>query len=306
LSGVVAGIDLGGTGSRFVVYGREGVIGSTTVATAALGAGEWEQRLSRLGDTLLALVPAGSALLGVGVGASGPVDRATGVIHNHETLPMFSGFPLVSALQERLAVAVTIDNDAVTAAIAEQLVGAGRGARHMLMVTLGTGIGAAFLVDGAPFRGPRGEHPEAGHIPIITGAGRCYCGAEGCWEQVASRSALQAMLRPHLPPDTEDRDILTSAAACVAEPLIQDVFARYGQLVGRGLSVLHSLYRPEVTVLGGSAADYFPMFVDGMQQALTRHAEFAVETAIRRADLGDHAGAIGAAVIARDALRNGW
>jgi glucokinase len=114
------------------------------------------------------------------------------------------------------------------------------------------------------------------------------------------------MLRPHLPPDTEDRDILTSAAACVAEPLIQDVFARYGQLVGRGLSVLHSLYRPEVTVLGGSAADYFPMFVDGMQQALTRHAEFAVETAIRRADLGDHAGAIGAAVIARDALRNGW
>jgi len=301
LSGVVAGIDLGGTGSRFVVYGREGVIAFTAVATAVLGAGDLEQRLSRLVDTLRDLVPAGRALLGAGIGASGPVDRATGVIHNHETLPMFSGFPLAAALQERLAAAVTIDNDAVTAAIAEQRLGAGQGARHMLMVTLGTGVGAAFLVDGAPFRGPHGEHPEAGHIPIITSVGRCYCGGEGCWEQVASRSALQAMLRPHLPPDTEDRDILTRAAA-VADQSIQDVFTRYGQLVGRGLSVLHSLYRPEVTILGGSAADYLPMFIDGMRHDLTRHPEFAIETAIRRAALGDNAGAIGAAVIARDAL----
>jgi len=302
MSGVVAGIDLGGTGSRFVAYGRDGVIGSTAVATAALGAGDLEQRLARLVDTLRSLVPAGRALLAVGIGASGPVDRATGVIHNHETLPMFSGFPLVAELQKRLAVDVMIDNDAVTAAIAEQRLGAGRGARHMLMVTFGTGIGAAFLDNGAPFRAPGGEHPEAGHIPIITGAGRCYCGGEGCWEQVASRSALQAMLQPHLPPDTEHRDVLASAAAAVDDPLIQNVFERYGRLVGRGLSVLHSLYRPDVTILGGSAADYLPMFMDGMQQAMARQPEFAVKTAIRTAVLGDNAGAIGAALIVHESL----
>jgi glucokinase len=305
LSGVVAGIDLGGTGSRFIVYGQDGVIASTAVATAALGAGDLEQRLARLVDTLRSLVPAGRALLAVGIGASGPVDRATGVIHNYETLPMFSGCPLVAALQKRLPVDVIIDNDAVTAAIAEQRLGGGRDARHMLMVTLGTGIGAAFVVDGAAFRGPCGEHPEAGHIPIIIGAGQCYCGAEGCWEQVASRSALQAMLRPFLPPDTDDRDILSTAAAVGGDPLIQEVFAHYGQLVGRGLSVLHSLYRPEVTILGGSAADYLPMFMEGMQEAMKRHAEFAVETAIRKTALGDNAGAIGAALIARDALLGG-
>jgi len=302
MSGVVAGIDLGGTGSRFVVSGRDGVIASTAMATAALGAGGQEQRLSRLVDTVRGLVPAGRALLAVGIGASGPVDLATGVIHNHETLPMFSEFPLVAALQKRFAVDVVIENDAVTAAIAEQRLGAGHDARHMLMVTLGTGIGAAFLVDGAPFRGPRGEHPEAGHIPIITGVDRCYCGAEGCWEQVASRSALQAMLRTHLPPTTEDRDILATAAASVADPSIRDVFARYGQLVGRGLSVLHSLYRPEVTILGGSAADYLPLIMVGILKAMTRNAEFAVETAIRRTALADNAGAIGAALIARESL----
>ena len=202
MSGVVAGIDLGGTGSRFVIYGRDGVIASAAMATAELGSGNQEQRLSRLADTVFGLAPPGSALLGIGIGASGPVNRAAGVIHNHETLPTFSGFPLVAALQKRCAVDVIVENDAVTAAIAEHRLGAGRDARHMLMVTLGTGIGAAFLMDGSPFRGPRGEHPEAGHIPIITGLGRCYCGAKGCWEQVASRSALQAMLRPHLPPES--------------------------------------------------------------------------------------------------------
>ncbi len=298
MSGVVAGIDLGGTGSRLVVYGRDGVTASTAMATAALGAGGEAQRLARLADVVRGLVPAGRALLGVGIGASGPVDRAAGVIHNQETLPKFSGFPLVAALQKRLAVDVIIENDAVTAAIAEQRLGAGQDARHMLMVTLGTGIGAAFLVNGAPFRGRRGEHPEAGHIPINTGGASCYCGANGCWEQVASRSALQAMLRPHLPADTKDRDVLASAAASIADPLIRNVFEKYGQLVGRGLSVLHSLYRPEVTILGGSAADYFPLFMNGLQQALTRHTAFAVDTVVRRAVLGDNAGAIGAAVIA--------
>jgi glucokinase len=306
MSGVIAGIDLGGTGSRFVVYGRDGIIASTAVATAALGAGSLERRLSRLVDTLRGLVPAGRNLLAAGIGASGPVDRAAGVIHNQETLPMFSGFPLVAALRNRMAVNVIIDNDAVTAAIAEQRLGAGQGAGHMLMVTLGTGIGAAFLVDGSPFRGPCGKHPEAGHIPIVAGVGRCYCGAEGCWEQVASRSALQAMLRPHVPLATEDRDVLASAAAAADDPLIQDVFASYGRLVGRGLAVLHSLYRPDVTILGGSAADYLPMFINGMQQAMARQPDFAVKTAIRTAALGDNAGAIGAALIGHETLQGGW
>jgi len=112
------------------------------MATTVLGAGDEAQGLLRLVDTVGDLVPAGRALLAVGIGASGPVDRAAGVIHNRETLPMFSGFPLVAALQKRLAIDVIIENDAVTATIAEQRLGAGQDARHMLMVTLGTGIGA--------------------------------------------------------------------------------------------------------------------------------------------------------------------
>jgi glucokinase len=212
---VIGGVDLGGTGSRFVIQGPRGVIASATMATAELGAGETTARLDRLCKTIRGLLPHDTELISVGIGATGPVDRATGTVHNRDTLPWFSDLPLAASLQARLGIPVYIDNDAVVAAVAECTSGAGENSSRMLVVTLGTGIGAAFLLDGKPFRGPNGTHPEAGHIPILHGSGRCYCGASGCWELFASRSALQAMLRPHISETVPDNEIIPRAAALV-------------------------------------------------------------------------------------------
>jgi glucokinase len=300
VSKVFAGIDLGGTGTRLVSYGPEGILASRTLPTKELGAGSPEARLTRLAAAIRALVPEGEVLGGLGIGATGPVDRSEGVVHNLDTLPAFSKIPLVAGLRRRLGVPVVIDNDAVVAAIAEQRIGAGNGSARMLMVTLGTGIGVAFLVDGVPFRGPNGAHPEAGHIPIVSGVGHCYCGADGCWEQVASRSALQAMLRPHLPPNLHGKDLLPYAAAKRSDPHIREAFDTYGALVGRGLSILHTLYMPQVTILGGTAANYFDLFQGGLIQAMARTPQFAVESSVRTNSLGDEAGAIGAALIANN------
>lgn len=303
MSLVFAGVDLGGTGSRFVVRGPQGILASSVLKTSELGAGDLETRLKRLVGTIRDLVPRGDTLAGVGIGATGPVDRATGVIHNVDTLPRFSGTGLVAELERRLKIPVIIDNDAVVAAVAEHRLGAGEGASRMLMVTLGTGIGAAFLVNGEPFRGPNGMHPETGHIPIVSGIGRCYCGADGCWEQVASRSALQAMLRQHLPSDVPGKDVIPLAAASVDQnPFIRDAFETYGSLVGRGLSILHAHYMPRVTVLGGSAAAYLHLFEEKLHRAMERTPAFAVRSAIHVAALGDEAGAVGAALIAQDLL----
>jgi glucokinase len=300
---VIGGVDLGGTGSRFVIQGPHGVIASATVATAELGAGNAGARLDRLAETVRGLLPHDTRLMAVGIGATGPVDRNTGIVHNRDTLPWFSYLPLTAGLRERLGIPVFIDNDAVAAAVAEFGTGAGNGASRMLMVTLGTGIGAAFLVDGEPFRGPNGSHPEAGHIPISQGMGRCYCGAIGCWELLASRSALQAMLRPHLDGVVADSEIIPRAAALALESEeIRNAFERYGRNVGRGLSILHTLYIPRVTVLGGSAAHYLPLFVEEMHQELGRSKGFEVASDIRIATLGDSGGAIGAVLIARDLL----
>jgi glucokinase len=298
---VVAGVDLGGTGSRFIIQGPGGILRSLAMGTGVLGAGGIETRLDRFSMTIRDLLPADTRLIAVGIGATGPVDRDRGVVLNPDTLPWFSELPLTAGIQNRLGVPVIIDNDAVTAAIGEFRSGAGEGASRLLMVTLGTGIGAAFLLDGKPFRGPDGTHPEAGHIPILTGTSRCYCGINGCWESFASRSALQAMLRPHVPSALADSEILPQAAKLAHESeLIKSAFHQYGRYLGRGLSILHTVYGPHMTVLGGSASQYLPLFVKEVYSELGRTTGFGVASKVRVAALGDNAGAIGAAFLARD------
>jgi glucokinase len=298
---VVAGIDLGGTGSRFVIQGAAGLLAATTLQTAELGAGDAAARVARLGDLLEGLVPTGTRLAAIGIGATGPVDIATGIINNHDTLPWFSEFPLTAVLATRFGLPVVIDNDAVVAAVAEWRLGAGAGVERMLMVTLGTGIGVAFLTAGRPFRGPGGVHPEAGHIPILPGRARCYCGADGCWEQLASRGALQATLRPLLQ-DTPGPLLIQEAGRRAGDdPAIARLLAEYGNYFGRGLSVLHSLYRPEVTVIGGSVAPLLPILRPAVEATLARTPAFAVPHELRSACLDDNAGAVGAALMAAEA-----
>jgi glucokinase len=299
---VFAGIDLGGTGSRFVICGAGVICASQVWSTAELGAGDDTAKITRIAATLRALMAADTELAGIGIGATGPVDRVSGVVHNRDTLPWFSDMPLASMVEARCGVPVTIDNDAVVAAFAEYEAGAGRRAERMLMVTLGTGIGVALLKQGHPFRGPRGAHPEVGHIPILEGAGRCYCGADGCWEQLASRRALQAMLRPHLGAEIPGADLIGEAAVLAeSDPAIAGCFSRYGRNLGRGLSVLHTLYMPEVTVIGGSVAPFLQLFLEDLRNALVRAPGFAVDVELRIASLGDASGALGAALMAGQA-----
>lgn len=298
---VVAGIDIGGTGSRFVVYGRDGVVAQCSALTRDLAMGDRMAKLSRLVNTVVELLPSGAKLQGLGIGASGPVDRSRGVVNNPDTLPGFSGFRLVASLQRRLGVPVSIDNDAMVAAIAEQRIGAGSKASRLLLVTLGTGVGVALVVDGRPFRGLHGAHPEASHIPINGSSDRCYCGLNGCWEILASRTGLQRLLKPLIPRSVAERETVGHAAKLVHQKRIRQAFFDYGVLVGQGLSILKTLYVPDVIVLGGSAADQFGLFMPGLRSVLPRPTGAGGKTIIKVSALGDMAGAIGAAILAREA-----
>jgi len=297
---IYAGIDLGGTGSRFITYGSAGVLSQITVPTADISSGSRDARLARLSETVSRLVPPGARLMGLGIGASGPVDRARGVINNPETLPGFSGIRLIAGLERQLGVPVTIDNDAMVAAIAEQRIGAGRKASRLLTITLGTGIGVALVVDGQPFRGLHGAHPEAGHIPIVSDAKRCYCGIQGCWEQLASRFALQGMLLPFMPVAIPESRILDHAARNARRSAICKAFFDYGALLGRGLSTLLALYMPDLTVLGGSASKHYSLFATGLHSSLSQAGKLQVKARIVVTTLGDSAGAIGAAILAKE------
>lgn len=295
---VVAGLDIGGTATRIVIRRDGDCLDTLSVPTAVFDEGTVDERVDRLARLVRERLPEGVSLAAVGIGASGPVDVEQGLIRNAYTLPALSGFPITAALERRLGCPVLIESDAVVAAIAEHRLGAGSQAARMLMVTLGTGIGVAMLVDGQPFRGGGGAHPEGGHIPIGNGTVRCYCGIRGCWEQQASRTALQAQLQPLMPPGTIADQVLTEAAsAAKSNRAIRNVFRAYGRLVGRGLATLHTLYMPNVTVLGGSASAHIALFGTGFEQELQRTPDFDTSTAVRIAVLGE-AGAIGAALLA--------
>ena len=291
------GVDLGGTGSRVIGMVDDQVVSAVDVPTAELGAGAEDERIERLARLIEGVVPEGSELAAVGIGASGPVDVEAGVIHNQATLPWFTGFPVADRLRDRLGVPVGIDNDAVAAAFGEHAAGAGQRSDRLLMVTLGTGVGVAMLVDGRPVRGADGAHPEGGHLPITSDPERCYCGLTGCFEQAASRTTLQQRLSEAMGGLTADRGLIAAGMARAADDeRVRAVFRDYAVAVGRGLAALHTLWQPRVTVLGGSAAVCLPLIREDVLRQLDRSEDYRVDVELRSATLGDNAGAVGAAL----------
>lgn len=285
---VTVGIDLGGTGLRVVALTLDGtVVRDESVPTPGASAStisavqQLVESIRRVG---------GPDVLGVGIGASGPVD-ASGIIRNDDTLPAFSHVDLPQVIRAECGVRCVIDNDATTAAVGENHYGAGSHAESLLMVTLGTGIGVAVLTAGQPFRAGDGSHPEAGHLPVPGPAASCYCGLEVCWEQLASRTALDQL--------TGGQPMEWAARAETGDTLAATTFRSYGQRVGLGLGALLTIFRPDRVVLGGGAARFLPQFESGLRQSLARNGEFAWDPPIVMAELGALSGAIGAAVLAR-------
>lgn len=229
-------------------------------------------------------------IAGIGIGASGPVD-ADGIIRNPESLPALSDIPFRTALEDEFDTACVVDNDAVTAALAEAHQVHGRSRNGLLMVTLGTGVGVALIRNGRPYRGADGIHPEGGHITIAGPPAPCYCGRATCLEQLASRSSLQASALAVT--GSED---LAALAASVREgkTAAADVFAEYGTYVGNGLVELCTQHRPASVVLGGSASRYLEFFHSPLMARLMalRDAPVPDVFASRLDDLG---GAVGAA-----------
>ena len=285
---VTVGVDLGGTGTRIVALGNDGVVLRHITMPTATGIPPTQA----IADLAHAIITATAELeiQGIGIGATGPVD-ARGVIRNPETLPAFSNVEITSILSDRLGAPCVIDNNAVTAAIGEHAYGAGRGSAGLLVITLGTGVGVAALIRGQPVRGADGCHPEAGHIAVSGPPAPCYCGLPTCWEQLASRTALHQLAAGEI------HELAGKARG--GDTAASQVFDTYGERVGAGLTTLLTIFRPDRVILGGSAAQYADLFEHGLHQSLNRAARYTRTPALATAELGNLAGAIGAAVIGR-------
>ena len=300
------GIDLGGTGTRLVALDGFGdTVAQLVVPTPADLPGD--AAVAFLAERVGSL--AGPAVVrSLGIGASGPID-AEGVIRNPDTLPAFTGIDLAGPLGAAFAAPVAVDNDAVTAAIGEAAVGAGRPFRSVLMLTLGTGVGVAALVDGEPVRGADGVHPEAGHLSLSGRDAPCYCGRTACLEQVGSRSALQRSASALLSrPSGGPQDIVAVYDRALAgDEAATALFDDYGSGIGDGLLDLLTVHRSACVILGGSAATYYPAFGAALRARLSAVTTYAAAPPMRVSELGDLGGALGAAILgSRRPDRSSW
>jgi len=239
---------------------------------------------------------------GIGVGCAGPVDPVRGTIDNPFTLAGFVGGNIVAALEDAFSCKVVLENDADTALLGECWAGAGRGFDPVVMLTFGTGIGGAALVSGRLVRGVADAHPEIGHVAVDPSGPRCYCGTNGCFESLASGTALNAAAAAHGVGDA--RQLLARAASGDERAL--SLRERALQATGRAAwTVLHALL-PERIVLGGGMMDeHYEPFAEAVRSSIAAAVMPPRRVSVAHAELGNRAGLVGAAstVFARVGLR---
>jgi glucokinase len=246
--------------------------------------------------------------LAIGIGATGPIDRARGAIQNPYTLPTWEDVDIVSMLSARFGVPATLENDADAAALGESWAGAGRDVERLIMVTLGTGVGFAFILNGAIYRGMGGVHPEGGHIILDPSGPECYCGARGCWESLCSGTAIGAYAREQaaksptlmleLAGSLETIDGGTVArAARQGDGLALEVIERTATYNAYGLLNLITLFVPERIIFTGGAARSFDLMEARIRETLERCSLMvpAKDVQLGMASLGQQAGMFGAA-----------
>jgi glucokinase len=246
---VAAAIDVGGTKIAIGLVNAQGRILAQDETPTAPEQG-YQAALARTVAVLHRLLEeSGLSVDGIGIGSTGPIDPDTGIYGVVGTLPGWEGSPLAADLEREFGLSVAVENDADAAALGEAAWGAGRGSRSLLYVTISTGIGVGILLDGKLYRGAEGAHPEIGHHVIDWSGPLCYCGANGCWETLASGPALEAWMSAQRVGALSASEICELARQ--GDALALEAVQREALYIGLGLANLVTMYCPQTIVVGG-------------------------------------------------------
>jgi glucokinase len=289
---LAAGIDVGGTKCLGVVIDVDADISSERDIIREVRYPT--PHASQLVDTLTKLANELGEVEMVSVGVPGLI-TLDGVMRASPNIPGSIDVAVKSELTARLGRPIWVDNDGNASALAEWRYGAGRGARNMWMVTLGTGIGGGHVVNGAVQRGVNGFAGEIGHMVVNPDGPRCTCGRKGCWEVYASGRGLR-MLASGEPGESVIERARQGDADAVA---VLEAFARW---VAIGISNLTNASDPDVIVIGGGVSEDADIIMPMLQRWFVEtlySPEQRQHPELRVARLGEHAGAIGAALLAQ-------
>lgn len=306
----VVGVDLGGTQLRAVLIDREGELLAyqRTDTAAERGPTAVIAQIEQLITMVTAQVDR-QDVVGIGVGTPGPLDPFDGIVLEAPNLAGWINVPLKALLQERTGLPVTVGNDANAAGLGEWRFGSGRGCQDFVYVTISTGIGGGVIAQGNLLLGRKGMAGEVGHMTIQTDGPLCGCGNFGCWEVVASGTALAraaqgALERGHqslikeIAGGSPVEGWHIAAAAEHGDSLAQTLMRREGELIGAGVVNLLHLYSPERIALGGGVTKSIAQWEPYMRQVVEERAMVPYRSAIiNLVRLGDNVGVIGAAAL---------
>lgn len=310
------GVDLGGTNLRAAAISESGEILEKISGKTDLSGGR-DAVLDDIAGRILELRErlAAEELAGVGIGVPGFIRMAEGVIVGSNNLPELEGVPVRDEIERRLGSAVILENDANAAALGEKWMGAGRDVEDLVLLTLGTGIGGGIILDGRVYRGAHGFAAEVGHWQFDPLGPRCACGETGHWEAMASGTALGGMARDAVARG-EAPSVLARAggdasavtgehvgqAALDGAPDALALLDRFAERVAIGFAGLANILDPEVIVVSGGLVNLGDVLLARIRDRFPAHLEgraYRPEIPVVAAALGDQAGVIGAAVLAR-------
>lgn len=308
-------IDLGGTQLRAAVVDERGAVlaRANTKTQSSANPSEIVNQICEVAVSVASGFDK-TSISAAGICSPGPLDSLTGTIIAVPTMPSWRDVPVRSILSDRLGLPVVLENDAIAATNGEWLFGAGRGLQNLVYVTVSTGIGGGAVVDGRLLRGRRGMAGHVGHMIIVQDGPLCSCGAQGCFEALASGTALAArgqqavqetpssLLAAEPSAGITARSI--AEAARKGDPLALDLMGRQARILGIGFASLVHLFSPDVVVMGGGVSLAF----DLLERHLTETVRETVMAPFRTvrvvpAALGDNAGIAGVAALALDSTR---
>ncbi|NEQ36437.1 MAG: ROK family protein [Okeania sp. SIO3I5] len=296
MNSLVIGIDIGGTAIKMGCFSRDGICHKSLTlptpqpATPKAVIEVIEETISILRkesqtDNL-------GTIQGIGIGVPGPVDAEGRISRIAINLSDWQEVPLAESLEEKTGLPVVIANDANCAGLGEAWVGAGSQFKNMIMLTLGTGVGGAIILDSKLFVGHQGTAGELGLITLNPDGPKCNSGNNGSLEQYVS---VQAVRR-----ETGKEPLELANLALAGDKFALEFWQNYGRLLGAGLASLIYILTPEAVIIGGGISAASELFLPTTKAEIERRVLFSSRSSLQllTAKLGNQAGIVGAAKLA--------
>ncbi len=312
MQNIVLAADLGGTNLRMAAVAPDGsIVFRSRVGTPASGRqSDIVSAIFDAADECRAGLSSGFEITAFGAAVPAIVNSDEGIILRSPNLPELNGLRFREHFSKALAMPVVLENDANAAAIGESWLGASKGVKNSICVTLGTGVGGGIILNGKLLRGIDGTAGEIGHVAVEPQGHPCGCGSVGCVEQYASATAIVRIASELLSryPDSvlhgnkaiSPLDVYNAGIA--GDELSIEVFRHVGTYLGIALGGLINVLNPEAIVIGGGAAAGWDLFIDHLRAEISMRAfpQPAERVRLVRSELGDDAGILGAAFLAVD------